>query len=545
MTVPAAPRPKGARNVAIPLAYIAAALAMVVVLLPSALRPPPDPANQSAALSPDAPPDDQSEQLIQSVRQAAGGGAGASEGEGPGFGGPPTTLAPASGECLGNPPRQNFSVYSNKCAPAYHGNNGGSTYKNVFPNEVRIGWYHGFGGPGVGRLPDQDNGHENTQRHTFRVFQTWLNEHFQLWGRKIHFYGIESSDSVEEDQARVQTAVNEYKLFTASHGWLDFCSEFARHGLPMFCVSAPQETFAAADGFVFSYPNVITQAQIAGAEFVCKTLDGKPPKFAGAGVDKSKLRKFANVANYNPRTGAPKKPFDDAFKAKCGRPVDDSFEFGNESGSEADAELAVRKMVAEGITTIATSVEGIYLTYMMTAADALNWHPEWLLLANWGNDTNTGAKVQPATQMRTTFAITGWEMPLRPDQTECYRAYHEVDPSTEPAPLFCFYWQQLVLMAAGIQGAGPNLNADTFRKGLYDLGYKCGISVWMSCGGFSPNDPAFMDDFGVIWWDPSAIAPDDGAAGAYRWVAGGDRYRIGEFPGDDSELFKSGVLTPP
>lgn len=532
------------RRRVVPLLYIAIALVITAALLPSALRPPPDQTSESAALSPDAPSDEQSEQLIQSTQQASGGGAGAAAGKGDAGPATTTTLAPASGECVGNPPRQNFSVYSNGCAPAFSGDNGGSTYKNVFPDEIRIGWYHGFGGPGTGRLPDQEDPGENPQRHTFRVFQTWLNTRFQLWGRRIVFYGIEASNNVEEDQARVKTAVNEYKLFTASHAWLDFCSEFARNKLPMFCVSAPQETFASADGYVFSYPNVITQAQIAGAEFVCKTLFGKPPKFAGAGVDKTKPRKFANVANYNARTGAPKKPFDDAFQRDCGQKVTVSYEFSDEAANTADPQLAVRQMIQEGVTTVVTSTEGIYTTYMMNAADALQWEPEWVFLANWGTDTNTGGKVQPPTQMRRTMAISGWEMPLRPDQTECYRAYHEVDPNTDPAPLFCAYWQQLVLIAAGLQGAGPNLNPDTFRKGLYDLGYKCGIAVWMSCGGFGPNDPAFMDDFGVVWWDPSAVAPDDGGAGAYRWTANGDRYRIGEFPGDDSQLFKQGILTP-
>src|SRR5205823_3080497 len=48
----------------LPVIYFAVAIALVLIVLPSALRPPPQQANQSAELSPDAPPQDNQESIV-------------------------------------------------------------------------------------------------------------------------------------------------------------------------------------------------------------------------------------------------------------------------------------------------------------------------------------------------------------------------------------------------------------------------------------------------------------------------------------------------
>ena len=53
-----------------PLVWLGAAAIFVVTVLPSVLRPPPDTANTSAEFSPDAPPEDDPDAIIQSLRQA-------------------------------------------------------------------------------------------------------------------------------------------------------------------------------------------------------------------------------------------------------------------------------------------------------------------------------------------------------------------------------------------------------------------------------------------------------------------------------------------
>src|SRR5687767_2525254 len=64
-----------------PLLWLGMSLVATALFLPSALRPPPDAANTSAQFSPDAPPDDDPQAIIQSLQQAASRTAGARTGE--------------------------------------------------------------------------------------------------------------------------------------------------------------------------------------------------------------------------------------------------------------------------------------------------------------------------------------------------------------------------------------------------------------------------------------------------------------------------------
>src|SRR5580658_1723096 len=118
----------------LPVAYVVAAMLAAVIVLPSALRPPPDPADTSGALNPNAPPNQNPNQLLESLQEAGGGGAGGSAGGattttiGPtqqGVSGPaPTTTIPqvaSLGYCYGNPPRQIPSVYAGPCIGAWQG----------------------------------------------------------------------------------------------------------------------------------------------------------------------------------------------------------------------------------------------------------------------------------------------------------------------------------------------------------------------------------------------------------------------------------------
>src|SRR5581483_8860063 len=159
---------RGLRNY-LPAGYLVGAMLAAVIVLPSALRPPPDPATSSGAINPNAPPNQNPNQLLESLQEAGGGGAGG----GPGgatttttpaqkaVSGPTATTVPAVaslGYCYGNPPRQIPTVYAGPCVGAWHGDNGGATSKNVFPNEIRIG-FNNLGSPDKGRVPpeSQDN----------------------------------------------------------------------------------------------------------------------------------------------------------------------------------------------------------------------------------------------------------------------------------------------------------------------------------------------------------------------------------------------------
>ena len=150
----------------LPLLYLAMAVALAAVVLPSSLRPPPDQASASSALSPDAPPDEDPETIIQSLQQAGSRTAGAT-------GEPPSTTtttsipaqtAPTRGQCYGDPPRTGESLYAAPCTPAWQPppeGNGGETWRNVFADEVRLGVSHTVSHASEGVIPEEPSPNES------------------------------------------------------------------------------------------------------------------------------------------------------------------------------------------------------------------------------------------------------------------------------------------------------------------------------------------------------------------------------------------------
>lgn len=111
--------PSGVERYA-PVAYFGLALALILTIIPTALRPPEPPPPTSAEFSPDAPPDEQ-----QTIVSELGRAGSATAGSGPPAiapGLPPAALAPGPARScplgFGNPPRQTESLYAAPCAPS-------------------------------------------------------------------------------------------------------------------------------------------------------------------------------------------------------------------------------------------------------------------------------------------------------------------------------------------------------------------------------------------------------------------------------------------
>jgi hypothetical protein len=136
--------------------------------------------------------------------------------------------------------------------------------------------------------------------------------------------------------------------------------------------------------------------------------------------------------------------------------------------------------------------------------------------------------------------MSGWELPRRFEDSDCYRAYKSVDPAGVPDSNFCtLLWISIEHIINGIQQAGPELTPDTFAEGLYSMPLQQGRGPWAVAGGYSPGDHAFVDTLMEMYWDPEAVDPDGGEpGGAYRFNYGGRRFRPGELT---SELVRDGV----
>jgi hypothetical protein len=525
-----------------PVVYLFMSLVVAVAFLPSALRPPPEQTNDSAALNPNAKPDEQADQIVQSTRQARGGGAGATKG-GEGIAPTPTTAPPgppAKGRCYGNPPRQTQSVYSAPCAPTYSGSNGGATGHNVFPNEVRLGLWHTVGAPSEGRVPDSPPPNESAADRTFRVLMAYFNQRYQTYGRHIALYGLKGADTIQDQQAEAIKADTD-GLFGAYYLWQGFCEEFVHRGNVVMCNPLEHDVYTHPGDRpgLFSFMMDRNQAMGYGAEWMCKRIIDRPAKFAGPG-SVGKPRKIGMIAEHHAKGGIDPKVFADLYKQECGGTLADTVVIDAEQAPD-QASAAMVKFAQEGITTVIAETVVYNTIYLMSGADAISYQPEWIEFSANGLDFNAVGRLLPPNQAQHFFGLSAWEVPRPFPQTECYQAYRSIDPANEPDGSACNnFWHPLVMLMNGIQEAGPHLSQKSFDDALMRLGHRYPPEPWAIGGGYGPDDYTYMDNISEIWWDPSAA--DSGGAEAYRWTHQGQRYKRGEFDSDDSELFKKGIV---
>ena len=103
----------------------------------------------------------------------------------------------------------------------------------------------------------------------------------------------------------------------------------------------------------------------------------------------------------------------------------------------------------------------------------------------------------------------------------------------EPSLFVDVVYLQLLPLVLGVQMAGPELTPENLETGMFAFPERTGVAgTWdWGPGHYSP-----VRDIREIWWDPDAISPFNGQPGSY--VDNGQRYRTGEIPAGDPEVFQ-------
>lgn len=128
-----------------------------------------------------------------------------------------------------------------------------------------------------------------------------------------------------------------------------------------------------------------------------------------------------------------------------------------------------------------------------------------------------------------------------------YWAVKEVSPGKDPTGGSTYAamarYEQLSVLAAGIQLAGPNLNPKSFEAGLQRARFPNpgagGPPYFQARVGMPGGRHTFTDDAALFWYSASEGGTvDPGFPGAVCYVSGGVRYTASTFPTDDNELFR-------
>lgn len=562
--------PKGGRRRRLeqltPAAYLAVVLAMAALLLPSALRPPLQQPDQSGAFSPNAP-NNHNQTIYQGAHNATSGAFAGVSAAGPA--GSATTVPPTTtpstvpravtSDCpygVGNPPRQIASAYAPPCAPAFTGNNGGATAYGVTANTINICFLMQLTGDSSsdGELPQTVQPGESSINTTYTVLEQYFNSRYQLYGRQLHFYYVQADNSestTAEAQARADKAKNTDDCFASIQETNpDELDELARDGVLTYTLAQlPESYFQSKDPYVWSFTPSATNAIKMGVEYYCKKLAGRPPIYTNDKTFNYKApRKVGLIVLNTPQYGNMAGLTTSLLESECGVKPAATVQYNLASTASGTSGLASDMVAlrAAGVTTVFYLGDLLSAAVFTEAAYSNNYFPEWYIPGFGGVDTGHVGRDYNGYEWDHAFGFSFYEIPAPDEDSECYEAFHSIDPNTDPNDDMCKYmWQDMVQLFGGFQEAGPHLTVQSFKKALLAQPQLPPSPSWHMAGGYSVDQHTFPQYAAEIWWDPDAVG-SDGQQGSYMFLNNGQRYTYGQWPsGPSPGLFKTGISLQP
>jgi hypothetical protein len=466
---------------------------------------------------------------------AGGGGAGARPGGGT-RSGPPQVAGCGDAQVRGDP-------YSPVCV-RFSGDNGGSTSRGVSGDTitvaVRIGGFSNGLLDAVSRVAGAKIPTEGPEviSRTLEGLTEYFNRRFQFYGRKLRLVIYDGRGDIlkettgggqEGAQADALKVAQEIQAFAdvsaVSPVYADALS--ARSVVNIGVPFVSREWMTKRRPFAWSqFTDCSTVVESVASYYVTK-MAGRPAALAG-GPLRGQPRRAAIVAPENSwyqecvaagvalveRAGA-----GGDLVANSRYQIDIP-----RMSSQADA--TIRQLKDRGVTSVVCGCDPLFLTFMTAKAKEQGYEPEWVVTGVALVDNDLIGQILQQDQWARAFGVSFSGPPLPAGRGLGYRAYKSVRPD-EPSIGVELIYNQLNLLAIGVQMAGPNLTPETFEQGMFAYPRRTGPSgTW----GFAPGDYTTSDDAREVLWNPAATSAQTRSAGAYQDPNGGARFPIGKWP---------------
>ena len=567
-----------------PLLISVCALVLILAVLPSALNlPQTDPA-ETLEYAP-VPPEDSAE------TPPAGNVSSLGLGSSPGIratpssttvpGGGPSGLGargrnPSTKRCVGTPPRQTEDPLSPPCVAHFTGDNGGSTYTGVEPEEVRVLFYlEPVGIPtatsrgaeeatyasydDLGQ-PEKEN--EFIWSRMLRIWQRYFNERFQTYGRTVHFYVYYATgrrNGATPEERRTDAAMNfrDIKPFAVVVGVSNFADAYidaiSRRKVMVFLGYDPfngtigqrREYFQKYPGMLWSYDPTVESRAAVYASWVCRQLVGRPASFSGPEF-MGRPRKFGllYVEDQSVYT-----QFGKEVQARvngCGgniavvRTHTDRI-CGSQCGDHGIAQANIAAFQQAGVTTILWA--GGHSQNHPRMATAVGYFPEWAVGGDATHELTPRASAHDQAQWVNAWAVTAITRRPQHNQRYCFQAAREADPDANSEDMRiagCGFYPYVRQLFTGIQVAGPRLGPRSMDKGFHAIPRIPSSHPEVPACFYDPGDYSCVKDGMAEYWDPDGRDPDAvSERGCWRMPEGGRRYLAGTWPERDPTTLKS------
>lgn len=439
----------------------------------------------------------------------------------------------------------NFTV---PCVPVYTGSNGGSTYRGVTKDEIRLvmvvpkanpAVVAALSGVGLWATPEQwDQGSQ--------AFAKFFNEHYNFYGRKIvaHTYLAECEGgpfgggggatdlACWREQARIiQKKYDPFVTFFTSPHPAEFFDELSRLGIfnvggwlfdAKFSIDrAPYHWDLFTDG---------TRTAENVASYWCAKMAGKNATRAGDPALHGSARKLAIVTpEYSFYTSAAQHMAALVSGGKCGSSADKPkiYVYTQSDLAKAQEQMTITatQIKQDKVTTVTCLCDLLAPIYLTTELDNQQWYPEHLLALQEGADHDYPARMYSARQWDNAFGPSPRPMEVPATEQDDYRMWKLAGNRGEPPYVLTVVQMYYHLIAAMIQWAGPNLTPETVQRGAFSLPQLGGYGSSAPWPGWQGNDPRVQ-----LWrFGPQDYTANDDTKEVY--FSSSTRSRIDDQPG--------------
>ncbi|MGH2685255.1 MAG: ABC transporter substrate-binding protein, partial [Actinomycetota bacterium] len=392
-------------------------------------------------------------------------------------------------------------------------------------------------------------------REAYAGFVEIFQRTYQTYGRTVQLEFVEASGSILDNTAARADAVRaaeDLDAFAVLGGpiigsaWTE-----ELHARGVVCIACPG--ISEPEPTVFTVPPTGGQIRDHLTAYVAQKLGGETARYAGEEL-RGEERVFGllqlGMGESDERSA-------DRLRdqlAEEGVELAEQILYPLDPGRAAElATNAVTRMQAAGVTTVLVQADPILLPAFTQEATKQRWFPEWVLGGSPFIDTTAFARTFDQEQWRHAFGISYFPPPLAPaanPPSRLYEWFHGAPPPVDGALPLLLVHPQVTLFFTGLQHAGPNLTAQTFRDGLFAMPPtpRAVTQPTVSYGDHRWDDPDYagIDDMVELWWDADAEGPDEAGAqgkGVYRYVDGARRYLVDEWTGDLAVFDESGSVT--
>lgn len=467
---------------------------------------------------------------------------------------------PVSKRCVGVPPRQTEDPLSPRCVPFFVGDNGGRTTKGVTATEIRIVIARPCTTQSEVVVDYLDDKPADDQPQE-AAYQKYFSERYQMYGRRLHFYGFSfpcnGTSNAEPATLRSRGAKMD-ELFdpfaviapdSPSTSLEPMWDELTIRGI-VTLRNVTRSTARRYAPLILNYaPDLDDRAELE-ADIICTKLAGRAARLSGDPTARSATRKFGLIYEVDQRpTAIVSAEFRTsvevlvvdpallkaALSRRCG--IDNMMEATSKTSERQAQEL--QNMRQAGVTTVL--FYGEYTDWSFSA-DSIKWYPEWFVGGTVGSVSD--AQAQAPTVWANAFGVTYERRRDATVEQPWHQAFQEGCPGcpTPALPNPALY-DDLLLLAWGIQAAGPKLTPANIDRGLHALEARASDDPYAPAAYFSPGNYSLVKDAALLWWDPSGQPPGDRQGGCYRLVDGGRRHRVDEWPAGDADI-KRGEQDP-